>query len=314
MPGQVQDGYAVVIGEALIDMIEGRCDGEPVYRPLAGGGPMNIAVGLARLGARSEFVGSFGDDALADRLLAFLADNGVGLDGVVRAAAPTTIAMTTFEGANPQFTFYGAPASYGLLSPDRLDRALVGGAAVLHSGSICLLERPVLETVRAAYALPGPLKTLDPNVRLSLLGDVDGFRDQLEELYGMVDLVKLSDEDAAVLYPGPVEAAARRIAAFGPRTVVVTLGAAGAMLLHDGDVVVRPGRRVAAVDATGGGDAAMAGLIYGLLRGGLPASLDAWVVVLDAALDVAAATVLAHGGATAMPTAEAVRARFGTVL
>jgi hypothetical protein len=60
--------YAVVIGEALIDLIEAECEGQTVYRPLAGGGPMNIAVGLARLGARVEFVGSFEGDPLADWL------------------------------------------------------------------------------------------------------------------------------------------------------------------------------------------------------------------------------------------------------
>ena len=43
-------GYAVVLGEALIDLLDSECDGEPVYRQSIGGAPLNVAVGVARLG------------------------------------------------------------------------------------------------------------------------------------------------------------------------------------------------------------------------------------------------------------------------
>jgi sugar/nucleoside kinase (ribokinase family) len=304
--------YAVSIGEALLDLLEGECDGQPVYRPMAGGSPMNVAVGLARLGDRVEFLGSFGNDPLAGRLRGFLADAGVGLTGSVTAATPTTLALTAFAGSEPHFSFYGSPHSFGLLDPERLDRGLVEQAKVVHFGSISLLEPPVLEAVRLVCAIDGPARTLDPNVRPDLLRDVDGYRALMDELYPHVDLVKLSADDAGVLYPGTPEAAAFRVQAAGAGTVVVTLGPAGALLLHDDELVHLPNRDIQAVDATGGGDATMAGLIHGLLVSDPPVGFGRWQELLRFALDVAALTVLAPGGATAMPTLEAVRTRWGT--
>ena len=143
-------GYAVVLGEALVDLLDSECAGEPVYRQAIGGGPLNVAVGVARLGGAVQFVGSVGDDPLASRIRGFLADRGVGLAGLVTVAAPTTLAVATFAGAEPEFRFYGEPPSYGLLGPDDLDGPLVEGASVRYCGSIALLCPPALAAARRA--------------------------------------------------------------------------------------------------------------------------------------------------------------------
>lgn len=301
--------YVVVIGEALIDMIEGRCDGEPIYRPMPGGSPLNVAVGLARLGVPVEFVGSFADDPLGRRLREFLVDNGVGLEGSVEVEADTSLAVTTFDGPDPQFTFYGSPHSFGLLAPERLPRALLEEAAVVHCGSISLLEEPVYRTALAAFSVEGPKKTVDPNVRSSLIVDLDAYRSSLERLFTMADLVKLSAYDAAVLYPGSPEETARRIRQLGARAVVVTLGARGALAVLDDQMLRVEGREVEAVDTTGAGDAFMAALIARLLKG--PTSPSEWGTALAFAVDVSALTCCSPGGATAMPTREAIDARYG---
>jgi fructokinase len=48
--------------------------------------------------------------------------------------APTALAVTKHAGAEPDFRFYGEPPSYGLLTADDLDVALVEGADVLYCG------------------------------------------------------------------------------------------------------------------------------------------------------------------------------------
>ena len=79
-------GYVVSIGEALIDLIEDRSQG--VLRPVPGGSVLNVAVGVARLGVRSEFLGSFGGDGFADMLRSFLKQNQVGHLGRSTAICP----------------------------------------------------------------------------------------------------------------------------------------------------------------------------------------------------------------------------------
>jgi fructokinase len=313
--------YAVVLGEALVDLLDTDHGGERVYRPAIGGAPLNVAVGIARLGAasgvRAELIGSLGDDALAGRIHDFLVEAGVGTGGLVRVNAATTLAVTTFDGTEPSFRFYGQPPSYGLYGPADVDRAMVSGAAALYCGSICLLCEPVLAAARRAWATSGPLRAFDPNVRPQLLTDPAGLRGVLEEFAATADLVKLSLADANLLYPGDsASMVAERLLKLGPgrdpfgKAVVVTLGAEGAMVFTGDQSATVAAPRVRAVDATGAGDAVMAALVYGLVADGVPADLDGWRDRVIFATQVAGMVCEAPGGANAMPTLAEVHRRF----
>ncbi|MEU0551403.1 carbohydrate kinase [Micromonospora sp. NPDC005979] len=309
-------GYAVVLGEALVDLLDGDVDGERVYRQVIGGGPLNVAVGVTRLGGAAEFVGSLGDDVLGQRIRDFLSGVGVGLAGAVTVSAPTTLAVVTYAGPEPDFHFYGEPRSYGLLGPDDVDLALTEGADVLYCGSIVLLEPGTLAAARRAWSLATGLRVLDPNVRPRLLDGpvaMDGLRQVVAEFAAGAHLVKLSSADAALLYPGePVEGVAAYLRELGASTVVVTLGAAGAVLAAaEADPVRVPAPKVDAVDATGAGDSVMAALIADLLRDGEPADPTGWVESVAFALRVAGLVCESPGGATAMPTRVEVERRFG---
>lgn len=307
-------GYAVVLGEALVDLLEGECGGEPVYRRAIGGGPLNVAVGAARLGAPVEFAGSLGDDALATRIRDFLAAAGVGQRGVVTVAAPTTLAVATFADAEPDFRFYGEPPSYGLLDPASLDVSLVEDSAVLYCGSIALLCPPVLAAARLAWARAGELRVFDPNVRPRLLPDgatLDGLREIVAEFAASAHLVKMSAADAEVLFPGAsAEEAASRLRALGAEAVVVTRGARGALVAAGPRAVPVPAPAARAVDATGAGDSVMGALIADLLVDGLPTDLAGWEQRVIFALQVAGLVCESPGGAVAMPTRAEVAARF----
>ncbi|WP_422735859.1 carbohydrate kinase family protein [Micromonospora sp. WMMD729] len=309
-------GYAMVLGEALVDLLDSDVDGERVYRQAIGGGPLNVAVGVTRLGGAAEFVGSLGDDVLGQRIRDFLTGVGVGLAGAVTVDAPTTLAVVTYAGAEPDFRFYGEPPSYGLLGPDDLDLALTEGADVLYCGSIVLLEPGTLAAARRAWSLATGLRVLDPNVRPRLLDGpaaLDGLRQVVAEFAAGAHLVKLSSADAALLYPGePVEGVAAYLRELGASTVVVTLGAAGAVLAAaEADPVRVPAPKVNAVDATGAGDSVMAALIADLLRDGEPSDPAGWVDSVAFALRVAGLVCESPGGATAMPSRADVERRFG---
>ncbi|MFI7609027.1 carbohydrate kinase [Micromonospora sp. NPDC049366] len=308
-------GYTVVLGEALVDLLDTERDGEPVYRQAIGGGPLNVAVGVARLGGAAQFVGSLGDDALAGRIRAFLAAAGVGLTGAVTVPAPTALAVVTHDGVEPDFRFYGEPRSYGLLSADDLDAGLVEGADVLYCGSIVLLQPVVLAAARRAWSLAGGLRVFDPNVRPRLLDGpaaLDELRQVVAEFAAGAHLVKLSNADAALLYPGePVEGVAAYLRELGAGTVVVTLGADGAVLAAaDADPVLVAAPKVNAVDTTGAGDSVMAALIADLLVDGEPTDAAGWVDRVAFALRVAGVVCESPGGATSMPTRAQVLERF----
>jgi fructokinase len=308
-------GYAVVLGEALVDLLETTVDDDLVYRQVIGGAPLNVSVGVARLGGQVEFGGSVGADVLGDRIARFLVDAGVGTKSVRRVPAPSALAIATFEGAEPEFHFYGDPPSYALLTPGDLGPTLVPDAAVLYAGSICLLREPFVSTARAAWSQSGPIRVFDPNVRPRLLPDVAAvthLRELVEEFMATADLVKLSSADAAVLYDGATpEAAAQHLRGLGARAVVVTCGSRGALVSAAGGSIMLPAPAVAAVDATGAGDSVMGALISRLLADGIPVDLDGWQRSVRFALAVAGLVCERRGGAVAMPTREEVRKRWG---
>jgi fructokinase len=336
-------GYAVVMGEALIDLLEARIgddrigddrigegrigegrigeaqpDGDLIYRQAIGGAPLNVAVGVTRLGGDVRYAGALSTDVLGDRIAAFLRRAGVGLAAAKRVTVPTTLAVTTFEGAEPTFTFYGEPPSYALLTPADLEPGLVAGASVLYAGSICLLREPFRAAARAAWQTAGPLRVFDPNVRPTLLPDaaaVSALRELVEEFFATADLVKLSSADAEVLYDGVTPAAAADlIRQLGARAVVVTCGAKGAYVATAEGATMLDAPSVQAIDATGAGDSVMGALISRLLAGGRPAGLDGWQQNVRFALAVAGLVCERPGGATAMPTMDELTERWGALI
>jgi len=311
-------GYAVVLGEALVDLLESDLDGELIYRQAIGGAPLNVAVGATRLGGDVRFVGTLGNDALGDRIAAFLGKVGVGTTGLKRVPVPTTLAVTTFEGAEPTFQFYGEPPSYALLRPDDVDTAMVGGAAVVYAGSISLMREPFESAARAAWAVDGPIRVFDPNVRPKLLPDqaaVTALRELVEGFFATAHLVKLSAADAEVLYDGATPAAAAEsIRRLGAGTVVVTCGSKGAYVAAPDGTSMLPAPSVAAIDATGAGDSVMGALVRRLLADGLPTDLAGWQRDVRFALAVAGLVCERPGGAVAMPTNQELTARWGALV
>lgn len=294
----------------MIDLLETRDGGEIGYRPAVGGAPLNVAVGVSRLGGVAEFCGAVGDDVFGRRIQAFLRDAGVGDRGLVTVEGQTTLAVTSFDGAEPDFDFYGDPRSYGSLRPADLDGDLLAGASAIYCGSIALLEESTLAAARRAWGLGGAFRAFDPNIRPNLLKDRTATRAMVEEFSATADLVKLSVADAWALYQESPSEVGQHLAGLGGATVVITLGADGALVRHGGRFAAVAGVAVSAIDTTGAGDATMAALLANVLRSGAPEDLAGWVAATGDAMRVAALVCEAPGGATAMPTPERLRARF----
>ncbi|GAA3893150.1 carbohydrate kinase [Leifsonia kafniensis] len=135
---------------------------------------------------------------------------------------------------------------------------------LVHTGSIGSWMAPGTDRVHALLAArpTGVIATFDPNIRPSLIDNRQAAVARIEELASLVDLVKLSDEDAAWLYPKESpEAVLRRLLDLGPAVAVMTQGGAGALALSAGARVELPAATVDVVDTIGAGDAFMSGLI-----------------------------------------------------
>lgn len=287
------------MGEILIDFLPIEEHGTTVgFRMHAGGSPLNIAVGLARLGQPTAFASKVSTDYFGRYLRHYVEAEGIDTRFLLNDTALSTLAFVAVENNEPAYTFYGEGAADTLLMPDEVPDALFAETRALHIGSISLLRGSTPAAVRAAVErLRGhALISFDPNIRANLVRDEASYRALLDQLFGMVDLVKISAADLEWLMPDyTVEQAAADLLARGPAFVAVTRGGAGAYAIraggpHEWSI---PGFAVPVADTVGAGDSFNSGLLAGLAerdaleRAALLALPDAEVL---AALRFAAAT------------------------
>ncbi|MFI2710623.1 carbohydrate kinase [Micromonospora sp. NPDC018662] len=271
-----------VLGEAVVDLAPAGGDDRFTAHP--GGSPLNVAVGLARLGRPTAMLARFSGTAFGRRLRAHAETNGVDLTHAVTDDRPATLAVVS-PGATGAtgYDFHLDGAADWQWSAAEL-ATLPAGTTVLHTGSLAVLLPPgadrIADLLARTHAEGRVLISLDPNVRPAMLTDPDAARDRLLALARYAHLVKASDEDLGWLFPGAdVEEAAVALGRLGVALVVVTRGAAGAYARTGGGLdVTCPAERVAVVDTVGAGDAFTAGLLDALVEAGAatPDAVRGW--------------------------------------
>jgi fructokinase len=259
-PGSPQ--RALVIGEALIDIVEreGKITGEHV-----GGSPLNVAVGLSRLGRGVDFLTHIGTDKRGQRIVDYLKVFGVQLVSGSNTAERTPTALATLDAnGSAQYVFD--------IEWQLSGTAEVAPPLVAHAGSIAMVLEPGCRATAAlldAYH-PSATITFDPNVRPALIEDADIVRGRIDRLIERSDVVKASDEDMRWIDPNRApEQIAQTWLGLGPSVVAVTMGERGAFAVCAAGIVRVPALRVNVVDTVGAGDAFMTGLIDALWSLGL---------------------------------------------
>ena len=245
----------LVVGEALVDLVQ-RADGSRHEAP--GGSPANVALTLGRLGRHPQLLTSLGDDERGRAVRGWLEKSGVQVTGSGAERTSTATAVLDATGA----------ATYEFDLAWSVDTQLAGPADVLHVGSIATVIEPgasdVLRLVEERRE--NATITFDPNIRPALIDDAGAARARVEQLVGLADVVKVSDEDLRWLRPDQsLSEAAADWLALGPAAVVVTLGGEGAFALTVAGRVSILAPLVTVVDTVGAGDTFMGALIDGLV-------------------------------------------------
>ncbi|MCL3862575.1 carbohydrate kinase [Actinotalea sp. K2] len=261
----VTEGRALVIGEALIDVVR-QADGPVAEHP--GGSPANVALGLGRLGRTVDLLTWFGPDEHGRLLRSHLEASGVTISPGSDTAPRTSVAAATVDADG--VATYDFDLSWHV--PDTWASPPTA-PLVVHTGSIAAVLAPGASDVANILAAHRESATLtyDPNLRPSLMPPPEATRPVVMELVALADVVKVSDEDLAWLEPGsdPLEVARTWVGA-GPSVVIVTRGGDGATALTSRGLEVDVAApRVQVADTVGAGDSFMGGLIDGLWSAGL---------------------------------------------
>jgi fructokinase len=285
----------VVSGEALMDVFGGADTAHGLMLDARiGGSPLNVAIGLARLAQPVAFFGAVSNGFLGQRLMRALRDEGVGTEAVARVDAPTTLGLVGLDEAGvPSYAFYGQGCADRLLPLPALG-AVPAAARAFHFGSYAMVVDPVAATQRALVEREHgrSLIAYDPNIRLNVEPDINRWRDTLQWMLSRTHLLKVSEEDLGLLYPGrePAELAQAWLDA-GISCVVVTHGAQGASAWRAAEYQRVAPVAVTVVDTVGAGDTFQAALLTGLAERGVwtrPALRDMAAAALQQVLGFAA--------------------------
>ena len=327
----------VCLGELLVDLFpaeSGRKIAEvSAFLPKPGGAPANVAVAARRLGLESAFIGKVGDEAFGRWLAEVLKEQGVETQGIrFDPAVRTTLAFIAMPDENTaEFVFYRNPGADLRLSSDELDRTLLEKTRAFHYGSLSLVDEPARSATHTAVKIArksGALISFDVNYRPTLWQDPAEALQQITDLIPHTHLLKVNEielrlltEDGQEHLAGKEhlagqehrgddpEIAGKMLLERGPELVAITLGSKGSFYCTEKACGFVPAFKVKTIDATGCGDAFIAGLISQLLQEAN------WRIQLTAerlakgfryANAVGALTALKKGVIPALPTAAQV--------
>jgi fructokinase len=231
-------------GEALVDLVPD---------PVPGGGPMNVAIAAARLGAASAFVGGISTDEFGDMLWSHIESNGVDLSLSRRFDAPTARAIIEHM-PELRFRFEGNGTADTMLSD--IDRSVTQGPHnIVHGGTLGMFRGAAAEAYATLAEHHDGMISMDPNIRPQIIDDVTAWHRFHDRWLPHVDLYKGSDEDLSWIWPdrAPEDSAAWLLDQ-GVGAVIVTRGRDGlAVLTREGEAIAAA-LAVEVVDTVGAGD------------------------------------------------------------
>ena len=317
------DKKAVCLGELLIDFVSTvsgvTLKDAPGFEKAPGGAPANVAVGLAKLGIDTHFIGKVGRAAFGEFLREVLENNGMShrfLFSTEKAKSTLAFVSLTQEGER-DFFFYLVPGADMLLDQREIGEECFQGKGVFHFGSITMTHEPAYSATMRAISLAkkyGYLLSFDPNLRPALWRDLEEARFRMRQALKSVDILKVNEEEARFLAgTSDLEQALKFLSQnFSLALIALTLGKRGCLIVHGDNRLEMEGFSVATVDTTGAGDGFVAGLLSSLYmfwedlreRKEIPESAIAHAA--RRANAVGALTTTKKGAIPALPTSEEV--------
>ncbi|MEE9640850.1 aminoimidazole riboside kinase [Escherichia coli] len=292
-----------VLGDAVVDLLP-ESDGRLL--PCPGGAPANVAVGIARLGGTSGFIGRVGDDPFGALMQRTLLTEGVDITYLKQDEChrTSTVLVDLNDQGERSFTFMVRPSADLFL--ETTDLPCWRHGEWLHLCSIALSAEPSRTsafTAMTAIQHAGGFVSFDPNIREDLWQDEHLLRLCLRQALQLADVVKLSEEEWRLI-SGKTQND-RDICALAKEyeiaMLLVTKGAEGVVVCYRGQVHHFAGMSVNCVDSTGAGDAFVAGLLTGLSSTGLSTDEREMRRIIDLAQRCGALAVTAKGAMTALP-------------
>ena len=251
-----------VMGEALIDIIvspQGEIDS------VVGGGPVNTARTIARLGTEASFLGGISQDALGKRIRRLLDSDNVNCAIEQHCAAPTTLAIASLdESGSASYQFLIRGTSSLSVTPEIALAAVNPTATAVHIGTLALIFEPLSSATRAVVTAMGEdqLLMMDPNARPSVMDDPTQFWESFNTSLDRADVIKVSGDDLDYMFPSLTHVdAAKQIHDQSNAVVLFTDGSKSVRVFGEGAQFQCDVPKIEVADTVGAGDSFSGGFL-----------------------------------------------------
>lgn len=310
-------------GDALVDLFSQPASsaGDVSLAGHVGGSPLNVALGLARLGNQSAYFCKNSTDFVGQRILQYLISNAVDTQWVIPSTLNSTLAMVqTNADGSANYAFYTDNTADLSIEKDELPLEFPTDLQIVHFGSYSTVVEPTSSSLLTLAQRESAhcVVSYDPNIRPSIEPDMDLWRTMFNGFASTASFIKASDEDIESLFGvGKAfdEFAADLISA-GTSLVAVTEGSKGASIYSsDGRQVRSRPMSVDVKDTVGAGDTFQAASVHYLLNQECVSGATLKVTDIDIddmvnfAARAAAVTCTRHGAD--LPTLAEVQAMLG---
>lgn len=263
-------------GDSLFDLFADTGDdaGAISLAGRVGGSALNAALGLARLGHESAYFSNVSGDLFGRRLRAFMEREDIDQSLLIPTDRNTTLAIVSLgPDGSAQYSFYIEGTADRSIAVADVPADLPASIDAVHvGGSYSTVTEPTASALSKLMRQERERRFIsyDPNIRASVVPDLDVWRAKVAELAPLAAMVKASEEDLGLLYPGrSIDLVLADWLSAGVELAVVTLGREGAVAATSGGTHVRvAGRRIVVADTVGAGDTFQAAMLAGLKERG----------------------------------------------
>ena len=261
-------------GESLIDMIpEQTVKDKNGFVPYPGGAIFNTAIGIGRLKCRVGLMSGISTDIFGQQLMAELSASNVDTSNAILSDRPTTLAFVQLTDGQASYLFYDENSAGRMIAVKDMPHEVKSIAAFLFGGISLHCDPGAEAYVRFAETHANDAVVMvDPNIRPSFISNEILFRDHMERMLRLADIVKVSNEDLNWFFPGSenVETKISKLRKLGPAIVILTSGSSGVKAWKpEEDPIFVDSLKVDVVDTVGAGDSFNAGFLTSLSKAGL---------------------------------------------
>jgi len=304
------------LGELLIDLTQNDISqqGNPILEANPGGAPCNVLALLAKMGHKAAFIGKVGKDGFGEQLTAGLVETGISTEGLMYdESVHTTLAVVhTYADGDRDFSFYRNPGADMMLRAEEVKDEIIRNSKIFHFGSLSMTDEPVrsahLHALKVAEEA-GVLRSYDPNLRPPLWPDLEVAKENILELMGHCDILKISDNE--IQWLSGLEDYDEGIAWLRSRynipLIFLTLGKDGSRA-YCGDVrTEQPGFKMNTIETTGAGDTFFGSVLHHILEKGFrPYTKEELDEMLRFANAAAALVTTRRGALRVMPSLDEI--------